>query len=323
MLITDLYTGDFFYKDKYDPDFDASLVKVFANSNDVIKATQFVNLGDNNGKMGTKIEIVSNNGGDSKRRDFYSTVSPNVVGANYVTVLMANYGELVRKDLGAERTVGNADYVLQLESALSRLADTFVKRLFNADTDEIEDDGKKYMFNGWKKYFEINTSQVNNTPLNVANVVANYNAKMLATKFLKSVNAKIDVSGHQGEVIYTTSQGKAILTSLESDKQGYRGIYTLLNGIETFGGLPIVVIPDIAVPNTWKQKGEFVLFANQDPNFGARVLVPANGGLIKSYPDAYNGYQADTPIDMTFAPIQVHPKTASLCFLSENATGTP
>lgn len=324
MLISDLYTADFFKTGRYAPDFDAYIMQTFERSSQVVQATQFVPEGASlgSGKMGKVYELYTTNGGESSRRDFFTDVTPNVVKSDTEMVIMANYSEKVKQDKGFNRTLGLREYQNQLNLAIARLQDTFVKRLFNADKDAIETGTKKYEFNGWKKYFETNTSQVENTPLSVTDLATNYNAKLKASDFLNGINAKVDVNGYQADVIYTTRQGKVMLTSLEANRLAYQGEYKFVRNVVTYDGLPIVVVPEVAVPDTWKQKGEFVLFANQDPNFGARVLVPSNGGLIVSYEDTKSGFQIDTPIDMTFAPVQVHPKAGALCFLTRK-TVTP
>ena len=282
MLISELYTQNFWKEGRYAPEYDEFVTKAFADNSKVVQAQQFVPVGSKlgSGKLGKVFEVITDEGGMSPSREFFGDVTSQVAEGTPVTVFMGINSEKVAYDKGQVGTQGYAEHDRQLNMAIARLQKTFTYKLFNADTNATMDNGKKYEFDGYKKYFDNNPEQVDNETLVIGDLYASPNLRYIANDKLNSVNKLIDVNGDSADIIYTTTKGAAILAALESEKAAYTGPYKFTQNVQTYNGLPVVSIPDSCVPETWKAKGEFVLFANQDREQGCRIMVPDNGNLI-------------------------------------------
>lgn len=328
MLISELYTDSFSKEGRYAAKFDNHVLKNLEKSSQVIQAQNFVPLGKDmgDGTRGRTFEIIDNEGGLSPNRDYYGTVTPNVVAGTKKTVYMGNNAEPVLTDKNQLRIHGNRERDRQLNLAIARLQKTFVYKLFNADTTAIDETDKlnslettkKYDYDGWKRYFDLHKGQVENSVFHIGDVINNVNMKLEANEFLNDILSKVDVNGMDGEIIYSSRKGKNILKSLDTHRMDYTGMYKFTRKVTTWEGLPIVETPESSIPQAWKDKGEFVLFVNQDQESGARIMIPENGGLIVTHKPADKGYTVEIPMDMTFAPVLINGKAASLCFITMN-----
>ena len=318
MLIGELYTADFWKKGRYAVDYDTFVTKAFADNSKIVQAQQFVPVGSNlgSGKLGKVFEVINSEGGFSPSRKYFGDVTSEVVPGVPVTVFMGINSEKVAYDKGQVDTMGYAEHDRQLNMAIARLQKTFGYKLFNADmTQNMAGGTDKYEFDGYKVYFDKNVEQVDNEVLYIGDLYNSPNLRYIANDKLNSVNHKIDVNGNNADIIYTTQNGATILAALESEKHAYNGPYKFTQNVQTFNGIPVVEVPDALVPEAWKVKGDFVLFANQDKEQGCRIMVPTSGNLIVTYAETDKGFQKEIPMDMTFAPVLVNPKAASLCFV--------
>jgi hypothetical protein len=317
MLINELYTQDFWREGRYAPEYDEFVTKAFADNSKVVQAQQYVPVGGRigAGKLGKVFEVITDEGGMSPSREFFGDVDPQVAEGTPVTVFMGINSEKVTYDVGQVGVHGYTEHDRNLNLATARLQKTFTYKLFNADTNETMANGKKYEFDGYRKYFDNNPEQVDHETLVLGDFYASPNLRYIANDKLNSVNKLIDVNGDSADIIYTTTKGAAILAALESEKTAYTGPYKFTQNVQTYNGLPVVSIPDSCVPEIWRHRGEFVLFANQDKEQGCRIMVPDNGNLIVTYAEANTGFQKHIPMDMIFALVAVNPKAASLCFV--------
>lgn len=327
MISTELYTNpNFFNEGRYAPEFAQWAIETFTSFSPVLQAQQYVPNGTNlgAGKTGRVYELIENFGGLSQRRDFGGTVDAKVVEGVPKTVYMGMNSELVESDYGAEDVVGIREYERQCKMALQRLAYTFTYKLFNADVNKLDATDKKnvknYDYDGYVKYFAENEKQVVADALVIGDIVKDVNMKFEANDFLTSTSKLVKVNGKGAEVIYCSEGADTILSALESHESDYQGVYKFTSAIDTWHKLPKVTIPDDAIPAEWKAKGEFVLFANQDEEYGNHILIPTTGELIKIREDANLGFQKVTPFDMIFAPVLVNNRAASLCFLKRKST---
>lgn len=321
MLISELYTGDFFKTGRYAPEFDTYAIQKFETAYPILQAQQLVPVGQSlgDGKAGKVFEIINDAGGFSPSRGYYDDVDPNVVPSETKTVFMGINSEKVVASKAQVRLHGTEEKDKQLKAALARLHHTFAFKLFNADTTKVDATskaGNNYEYDGYVKYFKDNPDQANMNLFSVGDIVNDVNLRLKANHFLRDVNSRINVDGFEGDMIYTSKAGRVLLTALESDKMGYAGPYKFSRRVNTWEGIPIVEVPDNIIPEEWKAIGEFVLFVNQDEEAGCRIMVPNNGGLIETYSDVDKGYTVETPMDMVYAPVLVNGKAASLCFIS-------
>lgn len=333
MLISALYTSAFFKTGKNQPEFDKYVLQQFEKNSPVIQAQQFVPVGGalGGGKKGKVFSVVANEGGYSPNRElFQADVTANVVGSTPATIFMGNNSEKVVVDAQEVVIFGAGERDTQLSAALARLYKTFVFKLFNADTDNVDitdllndaQTTKKYDFEGYAKYFGTYTGQVASDELVLPDVIANPNIKEVANVYLNDVMSLVSVNGIGAQMIYTSRSGKVILAAIESAKAAYTGEYKFTQNVATYQGLPIIEIPDASIPAAWKLRGEFVMFVNQDAQAGCRIMVPTNGGLIVTHDDAKKGFTTEIPMDMTFAPVLINGKAASLCFLKASGPAT-
>lgn len=327
MLISQL-TGDEFRTGRYAPEWVAYVLQQLERNFQFIQAQNFTPVGGAMGtskKLGSVFEIQDDITGYSVRRELYEKIAENIVASTNKTIFMSRQADKVVTDLDQVRETGDAFYRTQLDAAIQRLYRTFVFLVFNADSTKVDatrllkdaSTTMKYEYDGYEKYFKDNAKQVISDTLYVADYLNNYNLRYVYNNFFASVNDKVDVNGNKADIVYTTRTGKRIMAGLEVNKFDYQGMYKFVNGVSTYDGIPIIEVPDHAVPAAWKAKGEFVLFANQDENAGNRIMIPADGSLISTKPDTQDEYVVTTPMSMTFAPVFINKKAASLCFIAD------
>lgn len=324
MLISQLYASDFFKTGRYAPEFAAYAMQTFESCGPLVQAQQYQPVGANigAGKLGKVFEVIADQGGFSQRRELFGDAAAQGVSATPSTIFMGINSEKVQIDNVVNKALGNFEKDRQLKMAMERLHYTMGYKMFNADTtlDDATDPNvtkKKYDFDGWKKYFTANPLQVMSAALDMSDLDANLNAKFRATRYLSELESKINVQGQGADVIYTTKRGESILKTISQDRGNYAGEYKFSKNVTTYDGKPVIPVADNIVPASWTAQGDFVLFANQMPDFGINVMVPDNMGLITVYPDVSTGFQSQTPMDLIFALIAVNYKAAALGFFSQ------
>lgn len=325
MLISELYNADFFKTGRYAPEFSQYIMQTFEQSAPFVQAQQFVPVGSTlgTGKMGKVFDVISDEGGYSQGRQIGGSVTPTVIAGVPVTIFMSLYSEIVKMDNKINGSLGVAEKDKQLRMALARLHKTLAWTVFNADKTVVDPNGASvdalYTFDGYEKYFKVNTGQVKSA-FNVADMVDNINMHYMIRNYLNGVNSLVNVNGETADVIYTTTNGSVVLQSISQDKSDYNGIYKFTTKRPTYLGVPIVTVPEAVVPEAWKSKGDFVLFANQTPDLGMNIMVSDDGALISTYRDVPNAFSKDTPIDMQFALVTANGKAAALGFLDATPT---
>lgn len=322
MIYTNLYTSEnYFNENEYAPLFAGWMTDTFESCSNFIQAQNYVPLGTplGEGRSGRIYQLVDDEGGLSQRRDYGGTVDTKVVEGTPVPIYMGINSEKVFADYAQGDINGENEYRRQCEYALKRLARTMEYKCFNADMDAIDvtdkSGKKKYDYDGWAKFFKKHPERVKEV-LYVGDIVKDVNMKYEADVYLAEANGAVSVDGENAHIIYCSEGANIKLAAIEANNQEYRGEYKFTNGIRTYKGIPKIVIRDANIPADWKEKGDFVLFVNQNEENGAHILVPKTSRNIVVRPDVNTGFGKETPIDEIFAPAYFNPKAACLCFLN-------
>lgn len=326
-ILSELYTNNrTFVEGEYAPLYGRAYYD-FERMSSFIQAQQFEPCADKiggSGRLGASFKVYENEGGLSPSRQLFGKVTSEIVEGTDKTIYMGMNAEYIKSDTVLDSVVSPQEFQRQLRAALSRLNKTFIYKTFNADVDVVDPTKAggvgKYDFDGVKKFFDTNPGQMINDALQIGNLVNAQNMKYKVNAFLGTINSLVDVNGMSGQVIYTSRRGNTILQSMEADKFEYKGIYVFSQNISSWNGIPIVTIPDFAIPQSFKDKGEFVLFANQDLDGGFRQLVSKTGRLLDIGNKTADGNVTTLPINLIFATLAYTSKCLAVGFLKESNT---
>lgn len=329
MLAQELYDRQYFLEGRYAAKFSNYVTQEYVDGSTFIQAQRFSPLAKpiGDGSLGHKFEVVESAGGLSSRRDFFEDVDARVAPTASKMIELGLNSELLKADNMQEIAIGSRESERQTKAAIDRLRLTTAFLIFNADTTKINITDRKtgaklYNYDGMAKFMKSYPRQSTEV-LNVGDLASNVNMRFQANFYLDGVNHKVNVNGANADIIYTTSRGAVLLSSLESDRQAYLGEYKFSRNVQTWQGIPVITIPDEAVPTSWTTNGNIpVLFVNQDENAGSSLMIPENAGLItigKKVPTSF-GYTIG--MDLMFAPVLVNSKCAALGFLNERSGGS-
>lgn len=326
-ILSELYTNKrTFVEGEYAPIYGRAYFD-FEMMSPFIQAQQFEPCADRiggSGRLGASFKVYESEGGLSPARELFGTVTSEIVEGTDKTIYMGMNAEYVKSDTIIDGILSPEEFQRQLRAALSRLNKTFIYKTFNADVDVLDPTKPggvgKYDFDGVKKFFDTNPGQMINDALEIGSVVNSQNMTYRVNAFLGTINSLVDVNGMSGEVIYTSKRGKKIIQSMEADKFEYKGIYKFSQNIISWNGIPVIDIPDFAIPQSFKDKGEFVLFANQDLDGGFRQLVSKTGKLLDIGKQTANGNVTTLPINLIFATLAYTSKCLAVGFLKESNT---
>lgn len=169
-------------------------------------------------------------------------------------------------------------------------------------------------FDGLNK--RITEGQVESTPINVYELTP---AKAIQVEVqMNKVIGKIKPK--RPNVIFTTSDGRAILTALNAYRnRGIEAVEVNSRKYDAYMGIPIVVL-DNCFPNTDTADGKIpVIFGLIDEFEGIRFAIPQDGQVLIILPPKFeNGKVVERgACEMAVTPIWDNPYAIAKCYLTE------